>query len=126
MANGLTPWENAPQFTNIAASQQGGSRGAQFWGIQIDNQLNTIYQVTPGGSWSGWMGPGWAGSEGPPLVFDVTQQLNAKRPVVVVGTKAAVDLVGRKDKTTPLGEVDNGVEQSCVGHDADHKALQPR
>jgi hypothetical protein len=72
MANGYQPWENAPQFTNIAASQQGGTRGAQFWGIQIDNQLNTIYQVTPGGAWSGWLGNNWAGTVGPPLVFDIT------------------------------------------------------
>src|SRR3954471_24502731 len=68
MTNGIQPWMNAPEFTQIAASQQGGSRGAQFWGVQIDNQLNTIYQESPGGTWAGWMGDPWQGT---PPVFDL-------------------------------------------------------
>ena len=68
MTNGYKPWQNAPTFTRIAASQQGGTRGAQFWGVQINNQLNSIYQETAGGSWSGWMGGGWEKAK---PVFDV-------------------------------------------------------
>ncbi len=72
MANGIGPWENAPQLTMIAASQQGGSRGAQLWGLGIDYQITSIYQVTPGGSWSKWEGPDWAGPGGPALFVDLT------------------------------------------------------
>jgi hypothetical protein len=45
-------WQNAPTLTKITASQQGGNRGAQLWGVQANGTLNTIYQVTPGGGWS--------------------------------------------------------------------------
>ena len=47
-------WQNAPVLTRITASQQGGSRGAQLWGVQYDGKLNTIYQGTPGGNWGKW------------------------------------------------------------------------
>jgi len=59
-------WQNAPTLTRITASQQGGSRGAQFWGVQYDGKLNTIYQGTPGGGWSQWMGPTWNAHQGGP------------------------------------------------------------
>ena len=45
-------WQNAPALNKLAASQQGGNRGAQLWGVQINGTLNTIYQITPGGGWS--------------------------------------------------------------------------
>ncbi|PYS49300.1 MAG: hypothetical protein DMF68_10450 [Acidobacteria bacterium] len=67
------PWENAPILTVLAASQQGGSRGAQLWGIQINNQLNSIYQVSPGGNWSGWMGTPWNQSK-PVIDIAASQQ----------------------------------------------------
>jgi hypothetical protein len=70
MSNGIQPWENAPGLTRIAASQQGGSRGAQLWGIQINNQMTSIFQETPGGSWSTWRGPEWSGAPSP-LAFDL-------------------------------------------------------
>jgi hypothetical protein len=54
MANGIKPWENAPRLTRIAASQQRGTRGAQLWGIQINNKMTSIFQETPGGGWTGW------------------------------------------------------------------------
>lgn len=47
-------WQNAPALTAIAASQQGGTRGAQVWGITEDYKLITNWQATPGGQWSGW------------------------------------------------------------------------
>ena len=59
-------WQNAPTLTRITASQQGGSRGAQLWGVQYDGKLNTIYQGTPGGGWSQWMGPTWNAHQGGP------------------------------------------------------------
>jgi hypothetical protein len=71
MSNGIKPWENAPSLTRIAASQQGGTRGAQLWGIQINNKMTTIFQETPGGSWSSWRGPDWSGAPSP-LSFDLT------------------------------------------------------
>jgi hypothetical protein len=47
-------WNGAPQFTTLAASQQGGPRGGQVWGIDVDNVIWTSYQETPGGNWSGF------------------------------------------------------------------------
>ena len=59
-------WQNAPTLTKLSASQQGGNRGAQLWGVQNNGTLNTIYQVTPGGGWSQWTGPSWNGQPGGP------------------------------------------------------------
>jgi hypothetical protein len=70
MSNGTKGWEKAPGLTRIAASQQGGSRGAQLWGILINNQMTTIFQETAGGSWSNWRGTDWAGTASP-LAFDL-------------------------------------------------------
>lgn len=47
-------WQNAPPLFAIAASQQGGTRGAQVWGVTQDYKLITNWQATPGGQWSGW------------------------------------------------------------------------
>ncbi|HEX5706301.1 MAG TPA: hypothetical protein VFX96_03340 [Pyrinomonadaceae bacterium] len=48
-------WNSAPQWMKrIAASQQGGSRGAQLWGITDEFALVTCFQITAGGNWSGW------------------------------------------------------------------------
>ena len=48
-------WQNAPVLRKLTASQQGGNRGAQLWGVDIQGTLHTIYQRTPGGAWSDWM-----------------------------------------------------------------------
>lgn len=64
-------WQNAPTLTKLAASQQGGNRGAQLWGVQVNGTLDTIYQVTPGGGWSQWLGPGWAGPGYPTQVYEL-------------------------------------------------------
>jgi hypothetical protein len=55
-------WNSAPQLQSIAAAQQGGARGGQFWGIDQNNALWSSYQETPGGNWSGWIGPNWSGA----------------------------------------------------------------
>jgi hypothetical protein len=52
-------WNGAPKLINIAACQQGGSRGAQLWGITDDYVLVSDYQVSPGGGWSGWSTGSW-------------------------------------------------------------------
>ena len=64
-------WQNAPRLNKLTASQQGGNRGAQLWGAQNNGTLNTIYQVTPGGGWSQWLGPNWAGANNPPQVYEL-------------------------------------------------------
>jgi hypothetical protein len=51
-----TSWNSAPPLSLLAASQQGGSRGAQLWGIDTSGQLRSSYQETPGGPWSAWSG----------------------------------------------------------------------
>ena len=64
-------WQNAPQLYKLAAAQQGGSRGAQLWGVLVNGTVNTIYQTTPGGSWSQWMGNDWAGPGFPKQTYEL-------------------------------------------------------
>lgn len=70
-ANAGHGWQNAPALNKLAASQQGGSRGAQLWGVQINGTLDTIYQITPGGGWSQWQGPSWAAPNYPKQVYEL-------------------------------------------------------
>lgn len=71
MAKVSQGWQNAPILTKLTASQQGGKRGAQLWGVQVNGTLNTIYQITPGGGWSQWMGPNWAGPGYPKQAYEL-------------------------------------------------------
>ena len=50
----------------------------------------------------------------PPPVLDIAQQQHADRPVVVGRAEAAVDLGRLEHEATPLGEVDDLVEQRLV------------
>ena len=47
----------------LTASQQGGNRGAQFWGRRYKRNSLHYHQKTPGGTWSNWMSSGWAEEE---------------------------------------------------------------
>jgi hypothetical protein len=64
-------WQNAPVLRKLTASQQGGNRGAQLWGVDIKGTLYTIYQKTPGGDWSNWLGPDWNGPKYPKGVYEL-------------------------------------------------------
>ena len=64
-------WHNAPALNKLAASQQGGSRGAQFWGVGYNGRLYSIYQVSPGGGWSEWAAD-WAGPGNPKQFYELT------------------------------------------------------
>src|SRR5689334_4998127 len=64
-------WHNAPTLNKLAASQQGGNRGAQLWGVDFKGIVHTAYQTTPGGEWSNWAGPDWAGPGFPKQVYDL-------------------------------------------------------
>lgn len=64
-------WQNAPRLEKLTAAQQGGKRGAQLWGVDYKGTLHAIYQKTPGGEWSNWMGPDWAGSGFPKQVYEL-------------------------------------------------------
>src|SRR5262249_7108339 len=71
---GWTPWygpnwNGAPGLCNITACQQGGSRGTEIWGITEDYTLISAYQITPGGSWSGWSTGSWMNA---PQVYELT------------------------------------------------------
>ena len=46
--------ERAAAGVQIAASQQGGTRGAQLWGIDTNLAVKTTAQTSPGGDWTGW------------------------------------------------------------------------
>ena len=49
------------KFNRIVAAKQSGNRGAELWAVDGDGKIWTIYQVTPGGAWSAWEGPGFKG-----------------------------------------------------------------
>jgi hypothetical protein len=64
-------WQNAPVLGKLTASQRGGDRGAQLWGVDVRGKLYTIYQKSPGGEWSNWMGPEWAPINHPKYVYEL-------------------------------------------------------
>ena len=68
-------WSGAPPLRMIVACQQGGTRGAQLWGVDTDGQLRSTYQETPGGSWSSWSGV-WNGWSPPNLISVAAAQQN--------------------------------------------------
>jgi len=76
------PWTGANiggqpgQFTQMAASQQGGNRGVEVWGIDGSGQIWTLYQMTAGGPWSSWEGPGFKGQPVPMTRLAASQQSN--------------------------------------------------
>jgi hypothetical protein len=50
----------------IGACRQGGSRGAQLWGVDWQGILRSRVQDSPGGGWSAWSGDwsAWSGQSG--------------------------------------------------------------
>ena len=48
-------------FTDLMVSGRGATRGIAIWGITADGQLWTMRQLTAGGAWSDWEGPGFQG-----------------------------------------------------------------
>jgi len=76
-------WQNAPALNKLTAAQQGGKRGAQLWGVDFKGGLHTIYQKTPGGEWSNWLGPDWAGPGYPKQVYELAaSQQNDERVIL--------------------------------------------
>jgi hypothetical protein len=67
-------WNGAPLLNDIAAVQQGGSRGAQLWGITDRDMLLTTFQETPGGGWSSWSNTSFL--DGPPALAVAGAQQN--------------------------------------------------
>lgn len=63
-------------FEHLVASQQGGSRGIEFWACGADGQIWTLYQLTAGGPWSSWEGPGFKGQPTPMFKLAAAQQNN--------------------------------------------------
>ena len=61
-------WDGAPNLDNIGVCQQGGSRGAQLWGITEGYTLVSDYQVSAGGNWSGWSTGSWLNA---PQVYEL-------------------------------------------------------
>jgi hypothetical protein len=76
------PWTGANiggqpgPFGQIAASQQGGNRGVEIWGIDGSGQIWTLYQLTAGGPWSRWEGPGFKNQPVPMAQLAASQQSN--------------------------------------------------
>ena len=82
-------WHNAPVLNKLTASQQGGSRGAQLWGIDFKGALYTVYQKTPGGEWSDWTKLNVTGSNQPKQVYELaaTQMSDGRVMLFVLDLK---------------------------------------
>jgi hypothetical protein len=46
-------------FQSLSVGEQSGSHGFELWVTDFDGQIWTNWQTSPGGSWSGWQGPGF-------------------------------------------------------------------
>lgn len=64
-------WKNAPVLNKLAASQLGGKRGAQIWGVDFKGKLYTVSQKTAGGGWSDWLTNGWAEKGYPEQIYEL-------------------------------------------------------
>ncbi len=93
-------WNSAPPLNEIAASQQGGTRGAQLWAVDQNYSLISTFQETPGGSWSAWSSENWSNS--PPVVFiTACQQNNGCVQLWAMGTD---DVLRSISQTSPGGD----------------------
>ena len=93
-------WNGAPALQSLAASQQGGARGAQLWGTDENNAVWSTYQITPGGNWSTWDGPNWAGAT-PMTQLAAAQQNNGCVQLWGIDENLAVKTISQ---TSPGGD----------------------
>ena len=78
-------WHNAPLLNKLTATNLGGKRGAQIWGVDDKGTLYTTYQLSPGGGWSDWRGPGWNTKKQPDQIYELAAGiLNDGRAQLVV------------------------------------------
>lgn len=79
-------WQNAPLLNKLTSSHQGGNKGPQLWGVDFKGTLHTIYQKTPGGEWTDWMGPDWAGPGYPKQVYELAaaQQVDGRAVLFIL------------------------------------------
>src|SRR5688500_16291746 len=82
-------WHNAPVLNKLTAAQQGGSRGAQLWGVDYRGALHTISQNTPGGEWGDWAKVNLSGPNHPKQVYELaaTQMSNGRVTLFVLDMK---------------------------------------
>ena len=64
-------WQNAPLLNKLTATQLGGERGAQLWGVDYKGTLYSTYQTKRGSDWSEWRGPGWYTKNYPAQVYEL-------------------------------------------------------
>lgn len=64
-------WHNAPLLNKLTAAPLGGEFGAQIWGVDFKGTLYSTYQLTRGGGWDEWRGPGWNQNKLPDQVYEL-------------------------------------------------------
>ena len=94
-------WNGAPPLRSVAAAQQGGSRGAQLWGIDTNGQLRSTYQETPGGQWSAWSGV-WNGASPASLLSITAAEQN--NGMVRIWAVDAANILYSNAQTSPGGD----------------------
>jgi len=88
-------------FIKIVASEQKGSRGVELWALDEDGQLWTLYQLSVGGPWSSWEGPGFKNQPAPMRHMAAAQQNNGNVMLFTFDYSGAVWAIGQD---SPGGE----------------------
>lgn len=96
-------------FIDIAASEQKGVRGLEVWGVSASGQIWTLYQLTAGGPWSRWEGPGFKGQPVP--MSKVAAALQNTGNVLLWGVDNA-DQLWRIEQGSPGGDWGGWVQSS--------------
>jgi hypothetical protein len=86
--------QSAP-FSAITAAQQGGSRGVELWGLDPAGQIWTLYQVSAGGAWSAWEGPGFKGQPSAMTRIAAAGQNNGRVSLFTLDASGAVWTIGQ-------------------------------
>ena len=96
-------WHDAPVLNKLTATQQGGSRGAQLWGVDFRGGLHTIVQKTPGGEWSNWVKLNLTGPNQPKQVYELaaTQMSDGRVTLFVLDMKQELWTISQ---TSPGGD----------------------
>jgi hypothetical protein len=86
----------AMAYAAISAGEQGGKLGMQIWATDLDGMVWTLHQLTPGGSWSKWEGPGFWGQLTPFTVTAAAGQNNGNLMFFGLDVNNLVWMVGQR------------------------------
>jgi hypothetical protein len=89
------------RLTYIAAAEQNGNRGVELFAVDIQGQIWTVYQQTPGGAWSIWEGSGFKHQPAPVAKAFPVQQNNGRLFLFTIDAEGKVRGISQQ---SPGGE----------------------